>query len=74
MPGEVLGHAFLTKGKISKDSRLRSVVQLALPASPSHSPLSLIYTPSKHHTSSMGPASARESVLANLHMSLYHLR
>lgn len=45
--------------RISKDERSRSVVELA---SPSHSLLSLIYTPSKHHV-----ASACESVLPKLY-------
>jgi hypothetical protein len=43
------------KLKISKDSRPRSIAELALPARSPCSLLSPIYTPTKHHLSSTGP-------------------
>lgn len=46
------------------------VVKLVLFASPSHSPLSSIYTLTKHRVSSMGLASPCESELAKRDMSL----
>ena len=67
---EVLGCASPSEVKISKDVRLRSTAKLALKASPSHSLLSPIYTPSKHHISSTGLASAHEFVLAKLNSDI----
>ena len=60
MPGEVLCHASLNEAKIIRDPRDG---ELALPASPSHSLLSPIYTPFKHHVSPTGLASAHDITL-----------
>ena len=73
MSGEVLCCASLNEAKISKDARPRSTAKVALQGSPFHSPVSSTYPPSKHHGSSMGLASAGESVLAKLPMVLYQL-
>ena len=52
--GDVLCHASL-----SEEVKPGSMAELALPASPSHSSLSPIYTPSKNHMSSTGIALAQ---------------
>ena len=72
-PGKVLCCAYLNKSKITEDMRPRSTAGLAMQASPSYSPVSPIYSPSKHHVSSMCLASACESVLAKLHVSLHQM-
>jgi hypothetical protein len=54
MPGDFLGCASLSKTKIVRPRRF---AQLALPESPSHSPLNPFYTPFKHHVSATGLAS-----------------
>jgi hypothetical protein len=56
----------------NKIPQARNASKLEQPG-PRHCPLSPIYSPSKHHVSSMGLASAHEFVLAKLHVSLYQL-
>lgn len=50
----ILCCASLNDMKISGDMRTRSFAELIPQASPSHSPLSFISTPSKYHASSAG--------------------
>ena len=61
--------------KVSEDTRPTIIAQPAVPASqaqPRRCPLNPIYTPSKHHVSSMGLASACLSVPADITLPISH--
>jgi hypothetical protein len=67
MPGKVLSCASLSKLKISEDTGDQGAFIYAnKPSSACHCPSSSIYTPSKHHVSSTGLASAHASVSADI--------